>query len=45
MNARTALVKNPDLKEAPHYRTAEELEAERQAALAAEAEARRRARR
>jgi GWxTD domain-containing protein len=39
-NARAAVVKNPDLKEAPHYRTAEELEAERQAALAAEAEAR-----
>ena len=40
VNARAALVKNPDLKEAPHYRTAAELEAERQAALAAEAEAR-----
>ncbi len=40
VNARTALVKNPDLKAAPHYRTAAELEAERQAALAAEAEAR-----
>ena len=40
VNARAALVKNPDLKEAPHYRTAEELEAERQAALAAEVEAR-----
>ena len=39
-NARTTLLKNPDLKEAPHYRTAAELEAERQAALAAEAEAR-----
>jgi GWxTD domain-containing protein len=39
-NARAALVKNPDLKAAPHYRTAAELEAERQAALAAEAEAR-----
>ena len=39
-SARTALVKNPDLKAAPHYRTAAELEAERQAALAAEAEAR-----
>jgi GWxTD domain-containing protein len=39
-NARAALVRNPDLKEAPHYRTAAELEAERQAALAAEAEAR-----
>ena len=39
-NARAAVVKNPDLKEAPHYRTAAELEAERQAALAAEAEAR-----
>jgi GWxTD domain-containing protein len=39
-NARAALIRNPDLKEAPHYRTAEELEAERQAALAAEAEAR-----
>lgn len=40
VNARAALVKHPDLKEAPHYRTAAELEAERQAALAAEAEAR-----
>ena len=39
-NARAALVKNPGLKEAPHHRTAEELEAERQAGLAAEAEAR-----
>jgi GWxTD domain-containing protein len=38
-NARAALLKNPDLKEAPHHRTAEELEAERQAALLAEAEA------
>lgn len=38
--ARTALVKNPDLKTPPHFRTAAELEAERQAALAAEAEAR-----
>jgi GWxTD domain-containing protein len=37
--ARAALLKNPDLKEAPHYRTAAELEAERQAALAAETEA------
>ncbi len=39
-NARTALVRNPDLKAAPHYRTAAEQEEERQAALAAEAEAR-----
>ncbi len=39
-NARSALLVNPGLKEAPHYRTAEELEAERQAALAAETEAR-----
>ncbi|HTS03097.1 MAG TPA: GWxTD domain-containing protein [Thermoanaerobaculia bacterium] len=39
-SARTALLKSPDLKEAPHYRTAAELEADRQAALAAEAEAR-----
>jgi GWxTD domain-containing protein len=39
-NARTALLRNPDLKEAPHHRTAGELEAERQAGLAAEAEAR-----
>ena len=38
-NARAALVKNPDLKEAPHHRTPEEIEAERQAALLAEAEA------
>lgn len=38
--ARTAALKNPDLKEPPHHRTAEELEAERQAALLAEAEAR-----
>ncbi len=40
VNAKAALVRNPDLKAAPHYRTAAELEAERQAALAAEAEAR-----
>ncbi len=39
VNARAALLKNPDLKEAPHFRTPAELEAERQAALAAEAEA------
>lgn len=39
-NARKALLRNPDLKEAPHFRTAAELEAEREAALAAEAEAR-----
>lgn len=39
-NARAAVLKNPDLKAAPHYKTAAELEAERQAALAAEAEAR-----
>jgi GWxTD domain-containing protein len=39
-SARTGLLKNPDLKEAPHYKTAAELEAERQASLAAEAEAR-----
>ncbi len=39
-NARRALVKNPDLKTPPHFRTAAELEAERQSALAAEAEAR-----
>lgn len=39
-NARTAILKNPDLKAAPHFRTAAELEGERQAALAAEAEAR-----
>jgi GWxTD domain-containing protein len=39
-SARTALLKNPDLKTVPHYRTAAELEADRQAALAAEAEAR-----
>ena len=38
--ARSAVLKNPDLPEAPHYRTAAELEAERQVALAAEAEAR-----
>ena len=40
VTARTAFLKNPDLKEAPHYKTAAELEAERQASLAAEAEAR-----
>jgi hypothetical protein len=36
--ARTALVKNPDLKEAPHFKTAAELEVERQEMLAAEVE-------
>jgi len=39
VKARTAAIKNPDLKAAPHYKTAAEVEAEMKAAEAAAAEA------